>query len=710
VAAREAAEAALSDALDARSAAEAALSAWQARSEALSQALAEARARAGQERLSGVDGVVGTLLDVVEIDDGWQAAFEAAAGEAVAAVVLRGVDSARRALRLLREGSFSGSVLALGTVASSTPRGATAGELRGHVRAAPRVDDTAAVERLLDALVGGVEVAQSWSEALDVVLADPHAVAVTRDGDRFGAAGWRLGASGGTGATGAALDEARSRTEQAATALDEARRAESAARSAADAARSAESEAARERDRTVSALDAAQSALQRVEAQRLDAGNEAGSLRAHTAELATQGDRDAKRLADLESLLPTLEAAEAEAAEAARVMSTERERLDERGAALGVLRRDLEVRVRGLEERRDFLDGRRGEVEARLSASIDARQEAHARRVALERREAVTERLAGYVAARRAEIERDLAELRARRQRQSDAARAVSAELNAARAERGRLTEELEASRELLRRAELDEAETRLRLEQAVETLRHDLDSEPGVAMAAPAPELPEGTSAAARVRDLERDLRLMGPINPLALEEFEAQQERQRFIEGQLDDVKVSRRELNKVIRAVDAEIMNVFSSAYADVEANFRQLFDTLFPGGKGRLRLTEPDNLLETGIEVEARPSGKNVRKLSLLSGGERSLTALAFLFAVFRARPSPFYVMDEVEAALDDVNLHRFLDLLQEFRAEAQLIVVSHQKRTMEAADCLYGVTMKPGGSSRVVSEKAATAAS
>jgi chromosome segregation protein len=127
-------------------------------------------------------------------------------------------------------------------------------------------------------------------------------------------------------------------------------------------------------------------------------------------------------------------------------------------------------------------------------------------------------------------------------------------------------------------------------------------------------------------------------------------------------------------------------------------------LFPGGQGRLRLTDPDDLLETGLEVEARPSGKNVKKLSLLSGGERSLTALAFLFAVFRSRPSPFYVMDEVEAALDDVNLHRFLGLVDQFRDDAQLVIVSHQKRTMEAADCLYGVSMAPGGSSKVVSER------
>jgi chromosome segregation protein len=187
-------------------------------------------------------------------------------------------------------------------------------------------------------------------------------------------------------------------------------------------------------------------------------------------------------------------------------------------------------------------------------------------------------------------------------------------------------------------------------------------------------------------------------------LQEYDALRERNEFLEAQLDDVKSTRRDLSKIIRAIDEEIVNVFASAYADVSQNFEALFDTLFPGGRGRLRLTDPDNLLETGIDIEAKPSGKNVRKLSLLSGGERSLTALAFLFAVFRSRPSPFYVMDEVEAALDDVNLHRFLDLVHEFREEAQLIIVSHQKRTMEAADCLYGITMQPGGSSRVLSEK------
>jgi chromosome segregation protein len=293
-----------------------------------------------------------------------------------------------------------------------------------------------------------------------------------------------------------------------------------------------------------------------------------------------------------------------------------------------------------------------------------------------------------------------------RRQRETAAQRTLSAQLDGQRRERAAAEKSLTEKRERTQRIELDEAEVRLRLEQAIELCRTQLDVEPEAAVAAPQPELADGMTPTVRVRELERELRVMGPVNPLALEEFEALSERHTFLTEQLDDVKGSRRELNKVIRAIDQEIVRVFAAAYADVSENFEQLFATLFPGGVGRLRLTNPDDLLDTGIEIEAKPSGKNVKKLSLLSGGERSLTALAYLFSVFRSRPSPFYVMDEVEAALDDVNLHRFLDLVAEFRREAQLIIVSHQKRTMEAADCLYGVTMETGGSSKVISEKVA----
>jgi chromosome segregation protein len=208
----------------------------------------------------------------------------------------------------------------------------------------------------------------------------------------------------------------------------------------------------------------------------------------------------------------------------------------------------------------------------------------------------------------------------------------------------------------------------------------------------------------AARARELDRELRLLGPVNPLAEAELKALVERTSFLDRELEDVRSARRELGRVIRAVDAEIATVFESAFADVSGHFESLVETLFPGGSGRLSLTPAESPLDTGVEIEARPAGRQMRRLTLLSGGERSLVSLAFLFAVFRSRPSPFYLMDEVEAALDDINLHRFLDLLDEFRVEAQLIIVSHQKRTMEAADALYGVTMAPGGTSKVVSER------
>ena len=222
-------------------------------------------------------------------------------------------------------------------------------------------------------------------------------------------------------------------------------------------------------------------------------------------------------------------------------------------------------------------------------------------------------------------------------------------------------------------------------------------------------PELPEGATPAGRVRELDRELRLLGPINPLALEEFNELQQRHTFLEEQLEDVRSTRRDSQRVIkrrRPGDPErVRRGVRRRQRELHAAVRHAV----PRWCRQLKLTAPDDLLNTGIEVEAKPSGKNVKKLSLLSGGERSLTALAFLFAVFRSRPSPFYVMDEVEAALDDVNLHRFLGLIAEFRKDAQLLIVSHQKRTMEAGDCLLGVSMQPGGSSKVVTERITTAA-
>jgi chromosome segregation protein len=678
--------------------------AWRARVEALALALDEARARAGAEKLSGVDGVLGTLLDLVEVDEGWEAAFEAAAGEALAAVVVDGVDAGRRALTALAEGEVAGAVLALRGGAPPIAAPAVGEPIRAHVRAVrPGVDG------LLDLLVGGAVVVDGgWQMAVDVVLAHPAAVVVTAEGDRFGASGWRLGA-GGTGATGAALEEARHRAADATAEVEVCRRRATEARLALDEARQAEAALSRRLDDNDGLLHAAGDGLQRVETDRRDAVTESEALHSHHDELAERVERERARVAELDTWLPVLEAAEAETVERGRAMGEARTALEERAAQVGALRTDVEIRTAAVTERRQFLERRLVEVEQRLERHAHQRDEVERRRLELDAKLVAVDRLVAHTAERVTEIEAVLGDLRQRRRRQSEAAREVSVRLDELRRRRAADEKGFTEVRERLSRTEIDVAETRLRIETTTEALRAELDCEPAAAMAAECPPLTEGHNPKGRIRELERELRIMGPINPLALQEFDALQERHTFLQQQLDDVKESRRELAKIIKAIDEEIVAVFAAAYADVSQNFEHLFTTLFPGGVGRLRLTDADHLLDTGIEIEAKPSGKNVKKLSLLSGGERSLTALAYLFAVFRSRPSPFYVMDEVEAALDDVNLHRFLGLVEEFRHDAQLLIVSHQKRTMEAADCLYGVTMQPGGSSRVVSEKVSTAA-
>jgi chromosome segregation protein len=211
------------------------------------------------------------------------------------------------------------------------------------------------------------------------------------------------------------------------------------------------------------------------------------------------------------------------------------------------------------------------------------------------------------------------------------------------------------------------------------------------------------------RLKRAERDLSALGRVNPLALEEFAALEERHQFLSSQLEDLKSSRKDLLDIIKEVDERVQKVFAEAFEDTSAQFVRVFARLFPGGEGRLVLTDPADMLTTGIEVEARPAGKKIKRLSLLSGGERSLTAVALLVAIFKARPSPFYVMDEVEAALDDTNLGRLITIFEELRESSQLIVITHQKRTMEVADALYGVTMRGDGVSTVISQRLGTEA-
>ncbi len=675
-----------------------------ARVEALQLALDAAHARAGAERLDGVDGVLGTLLDLVEIDSGWQAAVEAALGEALTAVVVDGPPSAQRALAALRESDTSGAVLAVGVTPNHGRLPEVGEAVLPHVRSG-----RPGMSGLLDALVGAAVRVDGLDEAIEAALVHPDAVIVTPAGDRFAPTGWRVGAAAG-GATAAALTDARERAELAETSLSAAELALGEARQAQTETRQQEISLTRQLDQNDARFTAASEGLARALGSRREFQAELEGLDRSVVELTEHIEREQVRIGELEAVLPSLDANEQAEAEAAKARGELRAELEGRAAALGSRRRELEVRNAGLHERQQFLEARIVETDRRLEADQEARALAAERRVQIERSIAAIDRLNDLVQAHRAVVEIEHDDLVERRRRQSEEVRGLSTALDSSRKARTDAERKLEEIRQKSHRSEIEEAEAKLRLETSIETLRRDLDIEPQVAEAAEPPELPEGASHAGRVRELDRELRLMGPINPLALEEFNELQQRHTFLEEQLEDVRSTRRDLSRVIKAVDQEIQNVFAGAFADVSLNFTQLFSTLFPGGVGQLKLTAPDDLLNTGVEVEAKPSGKNVKKLSLLSGGERSLTALAFLFAVFRSRPSPFYVMDEVEAALDDVNLHRFLGLIAEFRKDAQLLIVSHQKRTMEAGDSLLGVSMQPGGSSKVVTERASTATS
>ena len=294
-------------------------------------------------------------------------------------------------------------------------------------------------------------------------------------------------------------------------------------------------------------------------------------------------------------------------------------------------------------------------------------------------------------------------------------------ELKAVRARVRELAADLDTVVNTAHGTEIARAEHRLRLQQLAEHALEEFGVEGAALVAEYGPEVPvpvigdesalpsryDRTAAERRAADAQRQLDRLGKVNPLALEEYEALTERHTFLATQLDDLRKTRRDLLTVVKEVDDRVQEVFASAYADTAREFEQLFGRLFPGGQGNLVLTEPDDMLATGIEIEARPPGKKVKRLSLLSGGERSLTAIAYLFAIFKARPSPFYVLDEVEAALDDTNLQRLLTVFDELRESSQLIVITHQRRTMEAADALYGITMRGDGVSAVISQQLAT---
>jgi chromosome segregation protein len=363
-----------------------------------------------------------------------------------------------------------------------------------------------------------------------------------------------------------------------------------------------------------------------------------------------------------------------------------------------------EMDARSAEERALAAQLRLEEAEGGIADAEGALHGLAGRRDALENARVRAERVARVAgqASERGRAWAADAEVRAAVVREE--ARAGEQRLTSMRARERELTDKLEGLTARRNRAEVARAESRARTqalaERAMEEWGLSLDD-----LRAVEPLVPEEQPAAEeRAEKLERDLRRLGPVNPRAAEEYDELAERERFLEEQIEDLKSSRRDLMKVIHEIDTTIVEVFAEAFHDIAAEFEGVFGRLFPGGEGRLRLEDPDDLLTTGVEVEARPPGKNVKKLSLLSGGERALVALAFLFAIFRSRPSPFYLLDEVEAALDDINLHRFLGLIEELEERAQVLIVTHQKRTMEAADVLYGVSIAKDGVSQVVARR------
>ena len=663
----------------------------EARVEALEAALDGAVDADAAAAALGVIGDMTTLVEALDVPSDLAKAVDAALGRWRDALVAGDVHAIADVAAAVKGGGSGGiTIVTKGGVGSDAVEAAAA---FGIATLVDRLGPSADLD-LANTYLGRCVVVEGWSMAQRIVERFPRVMAVTPEGDVVAAHGMVIAHPDGVGP--AALEAARVAVEVA----------------------------LRDRQRTSSHVVASHRTFEEL--------------------------RTAER-----SALEVLEAAEAELAGFTEAMSLtqrssaashdERERLDARMAALDEAMEDRTNRITSLRERVaefegeeaarqaawDALNARRDEIATRRDDARRLLEEAAARRASVaERRRLSEQRLAAVDAdlaqlvliphsetvvaslgAIEASAERAIATVTTRieelRARQRDLRlRAGSANTDLAAAEA--LREELETSHrgasERLGTLEVELAELRVRLESAAEALRRDADVGEAEALAAPRPEAEEDADLSSMLEALEADLRRMGPINPLAAAEHAELAAEVEELEAQLGDLAASRSELRKVISALDDKMATLFEEAFTEIAAFYHENFSLVFPGGTGSLMLTDPSDPMTTGVEVRAQPAGKKVGKLSLLSGGERSLAALAFLFAVFRSRPSPFYVLDEVEAALDDANLHRFLRLVDTLRNNTQLVIITHQQQTMEAADVLYGVTMEPGESSKVLSKR------
>jgi chromosome segregation protein len=674
------------------------------------------------ERLSGVLGTVATL---VSVRPGYETAVAAALGTAADAVAVSGVDAAVGALRLLKDDDAGRAPLLVGTDEAGPLSGGPPTLTRDlptyAVAAVDLVRAPEPVEAALHRLLARTAVVEDLAAARALLDHDDRLTAVTRDGDVL-AADFAHGGS----SSAPSLLEVRAAVDEAAVRLEEAtHRAERVRFQLAGAV-----EACREASERV---EAALARLHESDARMAAVAEQLGQLGAAARASAGEAERLATALAAARSSRADDEAAVDELAR--RLHAAEQEPVDlhpaddERDAlavaASAARQAEVEARlaVRTGEERASALAAQADQLERSAVAERAARERAAARRERRARELAVATVVASAAAVVLARIERSIEAAAAERAAADDERARVDAELAEVRASRRELGHELDLLTDSVHQDEMARAEQRMRIEaletRAVEELGVDGESlvaEYGphlpVPPTAPAEEgQPEPqpvpyvrTEQERRARAAERDLAVLGKVNPLALEEFAALEERQQFLTEQLEDLKKTRRDLLDIIREVDERVEQVFTAAYHDTAREFEDVFGRLFPGGEGRLVLTDPSDMLTTGIDVEARPPGKKVKRLSLLSGGERSMVAVALLIAIFKARPSPFYVMDEVEAALDDTNLGRLLGILEELRESSQLIVITHQKRTMEIADALYGVSMRGDGVTGVISQR------
>ena len=708
---------------------------WKARVEALSLGLrrkdGSAALLAAGDRLPGL---LGSLAGLVTVEPGAEAALAAALGGLAEGVAVSSVADAVAALVLLKSEGAGRAGIMIGTGDAgpagsrpALPEGARWADELVSVPARLRpsvcralvdvvvVDDLAAAERVVGELSGAL----------------PAVRAVTVDGDLLGA-GWAVGGSSRDQSAievQAAVEEAGEAAERLDAELERLRAKLDGAR-AEEAARLADVEAAQEAQ---SAADARRAAV----AQRLGRADQAvRSASAEAERLRQRRDEvEASRieaLGALDEAEQRLEAAQGEPVEE-EPDDVIREEAAEQLAAVRAEEMEARLGLRTAEERARAIAGRAESLRRQARSEREARARAASARAARERGAAIAEavRSAGEVALERIEV--SLATAEEERESARAARDSGEAAVGEVRARVNQLSGELERLTDTVHRDEVLRAQSRLRVEQLESRIAADFgmgleeltaeygpdqDVPPGPGELAeyeaakergedvtPPPAMPyDRATQERRAQRAQRDLTTLGKVNPLALEEFAALEERYKFLSTQLEDLKATRRDLLTVVREVDDKILEVFASAYADVAREFETVFSTLFPGGEGRLVLTDPDDLLTTGVDVEARPPGKKIKRLSLLSGGEKSLTAVAMLVAIFRARPSPFYVLDEIEAALDDTNLRRLIVLLEELRSTSQLIIITHQKPTMEVADALYGVSMRGDGITTVISQR------